>query len=77
VEKEQESDRPLTVDLRTFKEKLRGTLPENTPLLSDLLLEPDVMPAEQAAVLVPHYLRRLERELQKNEVKTGVPVLRA
>jgi hypothetical protein len=51
------------VDLRPFKEKLRAKLPANSSVLSDLLLEPEAMPADKAAVLIPHYLRRLEREL--------------
>ena len=54
-----------TLDLRPFKEKLRSKLPADSPVLSDLLLEPDSMPADRAAVLIPHYLRRLERELER------------
>ena len=53
-----------TVNLRSFKEKMRSKLPADSPLLRDLLLEPDDMPADKAAVLVPHYLRRLEREVE-------------
>jgi hypothetical protein len=53
-----------TVDLRSFKEKIRARLPADSPVLSDLLLEPDSMSADSAAVLIPHYLRRLERELE-------------
>ena len=64
-----------TVDLRPFKEKLRSRLPANSPLLSDLLLEPDTMPADRAAVLVPHYLRRIERELARTEQGMCLPVL--
>jgi hypothetical protein len=52
------------IDLRPFKEKVRARLPANSPVLSDLLLEPDSMPADRAAILIPHYLRRLERELE-------------
>ena len=52
-----------TVNLGRFKEALRRRLPASSPVLSDLLQEPDAMPADSAAVLVPHYLRRLEREL--------------
>ena len=51
-------------DLRPFKEKLRAKLPPSSVVLADLQLEPDSMPAERAAVLIPHYLRRLERELE-------------
>jgi hypothetical protein len=65
-----------TVDLRVFKEKLRAKLPASSPVLSDLLLEPDTMPADGAAVLIPHYLRRLERELESYEL-SGPAVLRA
>jgi len=63
-----------TVDLHSFKEKVRAKLPSNSPLLSDLLQEPDAMPADRAAVLVPHYLRRLERELESYQV-SGPAVL--
>lgn len=63
------------VDLRPFKERMRGALPAGSPLLSDLLLEPDSMPVDRAEVLVPHYLRRLERELEKYEAQ-GPLVLR-
>jgi len=66
-----------TVDLRSFKEKLRSKLPASSPVLSDLLDEPDAMPADSAAVLVPHYLRRLERELVTERVTPGLPVVRA
>ena len=52
------------VDLRSFKEKLRSKLPTNSLVLSDLLSEPDNIPADRAAVLIPHYLRRLEREIE-------------
>ena len=62
------------VVLRLFKEKLRSKLPANSPVLCDLLQEPDVMPADRAAVLVPHYLRRLERELESYQV-SGPAVL--
>ena len=53
-----------TVDLKSFKAKLRSKLPAASHVLCDLLLEPDAMPADKAAVLIPHYLRRLERELE-------------
>lgn len=65
-----------TVDLRAFKEKLCARLPANSPVLSDLLQEPDAMPPDRAAVLVPYYLRRLERELEVH-ARQGLPVLRA
>ena len=64
-----------TVSLRAFKEKLRSRLPADSPVLSDLLQEPDAMPADRA-VLIPHYLGRLERELEKAGPAQGVPVLR-
>ena len=63
-----------SVDLSPFKEKLRSSLPANSPVLSDLMLEPDSMPADRAAVLIPHYLRRLERELETYRV-SGPAVL--
>ena len=62
------------VDLRPFKEKLHSRLPANSPIISDLLLEPDTMPAGRAAVLIPHYLSRLERELESYQV-SGPAVL--
>ena len=62
------------VILHSFKEKLRAKLPKDSPLLSDLLLEPDTMPADRAAVLIPHYLHRLERELETYRV-TGPAAL--
>lgn len=65
-----------TIDLRPFKEKLRATIPADSPVLLDLLLEPDTMPTERAAILIPHYLRRLEREL-KSYGLSGPAVLRA
>jgi hypothetical protein len=69
-----ESSQSRIVNLYSFKEKLRARLPANSPLLSDLQLEPDTMPADGAAVLIPHYLRRLERELESYEV-SGPAVL--
>ena len=63
-----------SIDLRPFKEKLRSKLPTNSSILSDLLLEPDSMPVDRAAVLIPHYLRRLERELETYQV-SGPAVL--
>ena len=63
-----------TVDLRSFKEKMCSKLPTDSSLLQDLLLEPDDMPADRAAVLIPHYLRRLERELDTFQV-SGPAVL--
>jgi hypothetical protein len=59
-----EPDGQRTVDLRSFKEKVRAKLPVDSQVLSDLLQEPDAVPADKAAVLIPHYLRRLERELE-------------
>ena len=64
-----------TIDLRSFKEKLRAKLPTDSLVLSDLLLEPDTMRADRAAVLIPHYLRRLEWELEKRESAPGLPAL--
>ncbi|HEV2225992.1 MAG TPA: hypothetical protein VGR56_04205 [Nitrososphaerales archaeon] len=64
-----------TVDLRGLKEGLRRKLPPDSPILSDLLLEPDIMAVPMAEVLVPHYLRRLERELESRS-EPGIPVLR-
>lgn len=66
-----------TVDLHSFKEKLRSRLPADSPVLSDLLQEPDAMPADRAAVLIPHYLSRLERELKEEKAAPGLPSLRA
>ncbi len=63
------------VDLRGLKEGLRRKLPPDSPILSDLLLEPDIMAVPVAEVLVPHYLRRLERELESRS-EPGVPGLR-
>jgi hypothetical protein len=56
-----------TVDLRALKDKLRKKLLPDSPVLADLLEEPDSMPVESAEVLIPHYLRRLERELSNQE----------
>jgi hypothetical protein len=64
-----------TVDLRQFKEKLAKKLPHDNPVLVDLLSEPDNMTIARAEVLIPHYLQRLERELEKDEVR-GPIVLR-
>jgi hypothetical protein len=65
------SERPLrtsnSVDMRPLKEKLRKKLPSDSPVLADLLREPDSMTVESAEVLIPHYLRRLERELSDQE----------
>lgn len=62
------------VNLAPFKEKMRAKLPPDSPVLFDLLQEPDTMPADRAAVLVPHYLGRLERELETYQV-SGPAVL--
>ena len=61
MEPKRELDNGGTVDLRDFKERLRKKLPRDSPVLSDLLLEPDSMPADRAEVLIRHYLQRLER----------------
>ena len=53
------------IDLRPLKEKLKKKLPPDSPVLVDLLAEPDLMQVENAEVLISHYLRRLERELQR------------
>jgi hypothetical protein len=72
---EQRTDKKR-VNLCDFKERLRAKLPPESPVLLDLLLEPDSMPIEKVEVLIPHYLQRLERELEK-ETTPGLPVLRA
>jgi hypothetical protein len=63
------------VDMRAFKERLREKLPPDSPVLSDLLAEPDLLPIEKADVLIPHYLQRLERELERKGASRG-PLLR-
>jgi hypothetical protein len=55
------------VDVHSFKERLREKLPPDSPMLADLLAEPDSMPVGKAEVLIPHYLQRLERELERRE----------
>jgi hypothetical protein len=65
-----------TVDTRPLKEKLRKKLPPDSSVLIDLLREPDSMPVESAEILIPHYLRRLERELERYET-AGPLVLRS
>jgi hypothetical protein len=57
-----------------LKKKLEKSLPRDSPVLIDILREPDLMPLTTAKVLIPHYLRRLERELDRSEVP-GKPVL--
>lgn len=57
------------IDLRSFKERLKKKLPPDSPILLDLLNEPDSMPSDRAEVLIPHYLMRLERELDRNEAR--------
>jgi hypothetical protein len=52
---------PANMDIRPFKETLRKRLPPESPVLKDLLDEPDSMPVTRAEVLIPHYLQRLER----------------
>lgn len=61
--------RSLTVDVRPLKERLKKKMPPDSPVLMDLLEEPDSMPIAEAEVLIPHYLQRLERELEKYESK--------
>lgn len=56
-----------TIDMRPLKEKLKKKLPADSPVLIDLLAEPDLMQVENAEILIPHYLRRLERELERYE----------
>ncbi|MGH9918130.1 MAG: hypothetical protein ACRD6W_04570 [Nitrososphaerales archaeon] len=68
--------RERTVDLRPLKEKLRKKLSPESATLADLLREPDSMPVTRAEILIPHYLERLERELEKYESK-GPLVLKA
>jgi len=53
------------VDLRPLKEKLRKKLPPESATLVDLLGEPDSMPVARAEILIPHYLQRLDRELER------------
>jgi hypothetical protein len=65
-----------TIDIRPLKEKLRRKLPPDSPVLVDLLAEPDLMRVENAEVLIPHYLSRLERELERYET-AGPLVLRS
>lgn len=65
-----------SVDMRPIKEKLRKKLPPESIVLADLLREPDSMPIAKAEVLIPNYLQRLERELEKYESR-GPLVLRA
>ena len=65
-----------SVDMRPIKERLKKKLPPESIVLADLLKEPDSMPIARAEVLIPHYLQRLERELEKYESK-GPLVLKA
>lgn len=64
-----------SVDIRPIKEKLKKNLPPESVVLTDLLKEPDSMPIGKAEVLIPHYLQRLERELERYESR-GPLVLR-
>ena len=64
------------INLRPLKEKLREKLSPDSPVLLDLLREPDSMPVESAESLIPHYLQRLERELERYET-AGPLVLRS
>lgn len=77
MQSEEQSIEGKRVNLRDFKERLRAKLPPDSPVLIDLLLEPDSMPTEKAEVLIPHYLRRLEREMEKEVATPGLHVLRA
>ncbi len=65
-----------SLDLRPLKEKLKKKLPLESVVLADLLKEPDSMPIARAEVLIPHYLQRLESELEKYESR-GPLVLKA
>jgi hypothetical protein len=65
------------VNMRPFKERLRERLPSDSPVLADLLAEPDSMPVEKAEVLIPHYLQRLERELERKGASRGQLLRRA
>lgn len=56
-----------TVDIRQLKERLRGKLPPDSAVLADLLSEPDSMSVARAEVLIPHYLKKLERELRNRD----------
>ena len=69
-----ESDQQI--DIRPFKENLKRKLPSDSGVLIDLLIEPDSMPLGTAEVLIPHYLRRLERELHDRETSRPL-VMRA
>jgi hypothetical protein len=53
------------VDLQPLKEKLKKKLPSGSAVLADFLSESDSMPVGRAEVLIPHYLKRLERELEE------------
>jgi hypothetical protein len=64
------------VDMRPFKERLKRKLPPDSGVLIDLLSEPDSMSVSTAEILIPHYLQRLERELEKRE-KSRPLVMRA
>lgn len=57
------------VDMRPIKDTLRKKVPPESIVLMDLLKKPDSMPTAKAEVLIPHYLQRLERELDKYESK--------
>jgi len=62
--------------MRRFKESLGKRLPRDSAVLMDLLEEPDSMSVARAEVLIPHYLQRLERDLEKNG-QDGPLVLRS
>jgi hypothetical protein len=63
------------VDLRAFKERLREKLPPDSPVLADLLAEPDSLPVARAEVLIPHFLQRLEREIDRYGAAGRGPLL--
>jgi hypothetical protein len=64
------------VDLRPLKEQLRIRLPPDSRVLTDLLNESDSMSIDRAEVLIPHYLQRLERELDEGQSRKPRLLLR-
>jgi hypothetical protein len=66
-----------TIDIRPFKERLRKKLSPDSLVLLDLLSEPDFMSVNRAEILVPHYLQRLERELNKHEPRRTQLIMRS
>jgi len=53
-----------TVNIRSFRDGLKKRLPPGSPVLIDLLNEPDSMAISKAEILIPHHLQRLDRELE-------------